>query len=274
MTFDQMQYFAAVVEEGSISAAARRLHMSQPPLSLQIRNLESEYGVQLFERGARQIRLTEAGRLLYRHAVHSLELRALLDEDMRNLRAGRKGSVRIGIVSSGECQELMDCIAEFHRKNPDVSFQAEDDLAVIRTPFPDHALDSVTLRRDRIMVVGSPERSQMLPDGSLSPKDLQDHPLIIYRRWEKILMEIFDEAQVSPNIFCVNDDARTCAQWAEADLGIALVPASILHAAYHLESRPFLADQLISEIRLVRQSHMPISGSANAFFDLCKQKRA
>ena len=62
MTFDQMQYFAAVVEEGSISAAARRLHMSQPPLSLQIRNLESEYGVQLFERGARQIRLTEAGR--------------------------------------------------------------------------------------------------------------------------------------------------------------------------------------------------------------------
>ena len=70
MTFDQMQYFAAVVEEGSISAAARRLHMSQPPLSLQIRNLESEYGVQLFERGARQIRLTEAGRLLYRHAVH------------------------------------------------------------------------------------------------------------------------------------------------------------------------------------------------------------
>ena len=126
MTFDQMQYFAAVVEEGSISAAARRLHMSQPPLSLQIRNLESEYGVQLFERGARQIRLTEAGRLLYRHAVHSVELRALLDEDMRNLRSGRKGSVRIGIVSSGECQELIDCIAEFHRLNPDVSFQVFD----------------------------------------------------------------------------------------------------------------------------------------------------
>ena len=113
----------------------------------------------------------------------------------------------------------------------------------------------------------------MLPDGSLSPKDLQDHPLIIYRRWEKILMEIFDEAQVSPNIFCVNDDARTCAQWAEADLGIALVPASILHAAYHLESRPFLAERLTSEIRLVRQSHIPIAGSANAFFNLCKQKR-
>ena len=288
MTFDQMQYFAAVVEKGSISTAARRLHMSQPPLSLQIRNLESEYGVQLFERGARQIRLTEAGRLLYRHAVHSVELRALLDEDMRNLRSGRKGSVRIGIVSSGECQELMDCIAEYHRLNPDVSFQVFDsntytlleylenqkiDLAVIRTPFPDRALDSVTLRRDGIMVVGSPERTHMLPDGSLSPKDLQDHPLILYRRWEKILRECFDEAQITPNVFCANDDARTCVRWAEADLGIALVPASILHAAYHLESRPFLAERLTSEIRLVRQSHIPIAGSANAFFNLCKQKR-
>ena len=112
----------------------------------------------------------------------------------------------------------------------------------------------------------------MLPDRSLSPKDLQDHPLILYRRWEKILRECFDEAQITPNVFCVNDDARTCVRWADADLGIALVPASILHAAYHLDTRPFLSERLISEIRLVRQSHIPVSGSANAFFDLCKQK--
>ena len=61
MNIDQILYFSTVVEEGTISGAAKRLHMSQPPVSMQIKNLENELGVKLFERGARQIRLTEAG---------------------------------------------------------------------------------------------------------------------------------------------------------------------------------------------------------------------
>ena len=69
MNFLQLQYFAAVVEEGSISQAARKLNISQPPLSMQIKNLEEEYGVKLFERGSRHIRLTESGELLYGYAV-------------------------------------------------------------------------------------------------------------------------------------------------------------------------------------------------------------
>ena len=63
-----LECFAAVVEEGSISAAARKLHMSQPPLSLRMHQLEAECGVTLFVRGARQITLTEAGNLLFRYA--------------------------------------------------------------------------------------------------------------------------------------------------------------------------------------------------------------
>ena len=64
MDLKQLIYFNTIAEEGSISAAARRLHISQPPLSTQMRLLEEELGCVLFERGARHIHLTEARQLL------------------------------------------------------------------------------------------------------------------------------------------------------------------------------------------------------------------
>ncbi len=161
MNLIQLQYFAAVVEEGSISAAARRLHLSQPPLSIQIRNLEDEYGVKLLERGARRSRVTPAGEVLYEYAVRILEMTHAAEDDLESLKAGQQTSLRLGIISSGECPELLQGLADFRRQYPDISFRIFDrntyelqqdiekqriDLAVIRTPFQTGSIESVTLR--------------------------------------------------------------------------------------------------------------------------------
>ncbi len=82
MDLKQLRYFTTVAEEGTISAAAKKLFMSQPPLSTQMKLLEQELGCSLFERGQKHIRLTETGRLLYDRAQTLLRMEASMRQDV------------------------------------------------------------------------------------------------------------------------------------------------------------------------------------------------
>ena len=76
MEIRQLEYFKEIADTGSINEAARRLNMSQPPLSSQLRRLEDELNVRLFERTKKGVSLTEAGKLLYTHAERILDYTA------------------------------------------------------------------------------------------------------------------------------------------------------------------------------------------------------
>jgi DNA-binding transcriptional LysR family regulator len=285
MDIRQLQYFTAVVDNGTISEAARKLHISQPPLSTQIKSLEAECGVTLFERGARHITLTEAGRLLYRHAVQILSMEKAAEAEMQNLRTGKQGSIRIGLISSCASKELFDGIQTFHRHYPGVVFDVLEsntfdllaqldnsriELAVIRTPYHRQDLEALTLRKDPFAAVATSAlfANHLKSQSKIKIEDLRDCPLILYRRWENAIRQVFQQAQIVPNIICINDDARTSLQWAASGIGVALVPLSIATSFSNLKAAPLETPALDSELRLVRRKNAPISQNAYHFFEL------
>ncbi|MCD8249415.1 MAG: LysR family transcriptional regulator, partial [Lachnospiraceae bacterium] len=238
MDLKQLSYFTAVVEEGTISAAARRLHLTQPPLSAQMKALEEEAGCVLFERGSRQIRLTAAGQMLYGRAQKMLELADITVRELQDYQEGTGGVLRLGVVSSIGSSFLTGAVRSFCTEHPQINFELTEgntyqlldklssgliELAIVRTPFSGQGLSSVLLLEEPLLAAG---RQQYFPaKDSLTLADLKDTPLILYRRWEPILSESFRNAGFLPRIFCKNDDARTSAAWADAGLGVTILPA-------------------------------------------------
>ena len=98
MDLRRLRYFVAVADERSVGRAAVRLRMAQPPLSVQIRKLESEVGTPLFRRGTRGMELTAAGRALLSRAREALALTAEGFEAARAVAAGRRGRLSVGYM--------------------------------------------------------------------------------------------------------------------------------------------------------------------------------
>ena len=96
MDVRQLKYFMAIAEEGQISRAAKRLHISQPPLSLQLKLLEEKLGVQLIERDTRSMKLTQAGHMLYQRAEQILGMIDTASKEVREYHGGVHGMLSIG----------------------------------------------------------------------------------------------------------------------------------------------------------------------------------
>ena len=181
MELRQLEYFCRIADTGSIHEAARKLNLSQPPLSYQLRQLEEELGVRLFERGSRGVSLTEAGRLLYARAESLLDYVRSTRQEVSE--AGRRRVLRLGVTSS-TAGVLVPDIARFLKLCPEVSFQLRDgasytllqyvlegiiDLSVARTPLNLENVDSLLLGREPMLAVSA----DPLPgEGALRLEDL------------------------------------------------------------------------------------------------------
>ena len=150
MNTRQMEYFVAIAEERQVTAAAARLHMSQPPLSRELARMERELGVRLVVRGPRSVELTEAGKLLYRRCREVLELTGAMEREVESFGSGGSGVVSLGLVSSSGASVPSDAMAPFVDDYPNVRFDVHEgntfevidmlnrgivELGFVRTPF-------------------------------------------------------------------------------------------------------------------------------------------
>ena len=123
MDLKQLQYFLTIVEEGSITAAAARLHVTQPPLSQQLKKLEKEFNVVLFERDSRNLQLTAVGQMFADRARQLLALSNVIQKEIVDFSSGYKGNLYIGITPTAVPLVLSPKIAEFHQNYPMINFE-------------------------------------------------------------------------------------------------------------------------------------------------------
>lgn len=243
MDLRQMRYFLAVAEMKNFSAAAEALHMAQPPLSRQIKQLEDELGVLLFERGPRQVKLTDAGQIFLERSLSILKDTELLTKQMQNFSLGTEGTLQIGTVSSSGAIYLDKRILHFCHDFPKVKFELYEgntykilelleknkiEIGIVRSPFLGCNYQRLCHKKEPMLAAAQSAYFEQLPEYNITLQQLNAQPLIIYRRYEKVLQEICFEEQLELHFICKNDDARTSLLWANAGLGVALVPASAL----------------------------------------------
>jgi DNA-binding transcriptional LysR family regulator len=160
-----MRYVVAVADEGGFQRAAERLHMAQPPLSRQIRDLERELGVRLFER--RPTRLTEAGRVFTEAARRVLADADEMVEATRRAGRGETGLVRLGYVPSAAHETLPRLLAAMAEEHPGVQVEVREGWSADL----DHALREE--RVDAVLARGLPERPEY------GKRTLREEPLVV-----------------------------------------------------------------------------------------------
>jgi DNA-binding transcriptional LysR family regulator len=126
MELRHLRYFVAVAEEQNVTRAAARLHVSQPPLSRQIRSLEDELGIALFDHEANAVRLTEAGRVFLTEARIILQRAAEAVAMAKDVAGGKRGEIHVGYAPSLTVELLPLSLKHFRESNPGVRVQLHD----------------------------------------------------------------------------------------------------------------------------------------------------
>ena len=240
MNFHQLEIFYAVAQQLSITAAASTLRVTQPAVSLQIKTLERELGLPLFERGGRKLALTQAGEALYRCAVSILHARDEAQRSIAELSAATKGKLILGANTTGGMYLLPRIVKEFKELYPEteVLLQIEStewlydkilqnvvDMALVGGPTEDRRFGVEGVCADSLALIVSPSHPFARP-GKISLKELETQSLVVPTqgsRTRQLVERRLKEAGLTPRIVMQLIGTEAVKKAVEANLGVAFV---------------------------------------------------
>lgn len=248
MELRHLRYFLAAADEENISRAALRLHVSQPALSRQIRDLEDELGVLLLERGARSVRLTDAGRMFFEEAR---EVVARADQAVEKIRAFARGGsteLPVGYAPSLTVKILPGALRIFQKETPSVrvllhDLSTEEMLAQLREGTlhvallvqpPPAMLRGLTFEEIARypMCLAVPTDHPLAKLRSVSVKQVAGETLVGYSRsgypeYHEILQELFSTLPQPPRLLEEHDGVTSLIAAVESGRGAALAPSCL-----------------------------------------------
>lgn len=289
MELRQLRYFLTVVEEANFTRAAARLHLAQPGVSAQIRQLERELGQPLLDRGGRAVTVTEVGRAVLPYARAALAAAEGIRQSVDEFSGLLRGRVRVGLVSGASTRrfDLASLLADFHDAHPQVEISLTEDTSermldalhageldlAVTGLAADEPPPGLALR----LVVDEPLVAAVAPDDPLLGTypagegiplaALRDRPLISLPRGtglRGVLERACAEAGFRPRIAFEAAAPQVLERLAARGLGVAVIPPPADGAAAGLRTRALTAPALRGRVALTWRTEGPSGPAARA----------
>ncbi|MBD2075657.1 LysR family transcriptional regulator [Phormidium sp. FACHB-592] len=247
MELRHLRYFVAVAEELHFNRAAERLHIAQPPLSQQIKQLEVELGVELFDRRTkRQVQLTEAGQVLLQATYRILAQVEQATSDTQRAGRGETGTLVVGFTSTVVYDILPAILSQYQQQFPNVNLvlreltttQQEEalqnhqiEIGFCHPPLKNENLELEPISQESL-VVALPEVHPLACETTIPIASLADESFILFPRYlgsgfYDQIVSFCQQANFSPKVVQEAVQMQTIIGLVSANMGVALVPASL-----------------------------------------------
>jgi len=249
MELRHIRYFLAVAEEGNFTRAAERMGIAQPPLSMQIKNLEEELDAKLFHRLPSGAVLTEAGWAFYERVKDMPREAKEAVLAVQRAQRGESGRLCVGLTGTASFNpEVIASIRGFRRSYPEVELKIDEansgvlieglierrlDVAILRpqATAPDGVLLHVVINEPLVVALPESHGAAGSREG-VDLADLRDEPLIlppisVGKSLHETVLNIYREARLEPRLGPPATQIASILSLVSAELGIAVVPASI-----------------------------------------------
>jgi LysR family carnitine catabolism transcriptional activator len=285
-TLRQLRAFATLARTGSFTRAAAELHLSQPALTVQVRELESALHLRLVDRNTRRVQLTDIGRQLLPVFERVLgDIRALA-ENARELAAGDRGTVLVAALPSLCSRLIPGAIARLGRTHPGVAVRLQDTvalriLAALRSEEADLGIGSfgalgaefetTPLLEDRMVAV-MPRNHRLAARSAISMREAAAHPLVLMDTQSSVRAVVesalrSESASATPAYEVTY--MSTAVGFVQAGLGVAILPASALELglAKGIVTRPIRGTAVRRPIVIARKAGRSLAPAARLFVE-------
>lgn len=245
MELRHLRYVVAVAESLNFREASRKLHVSQPSLSVQIKQLEDEVGVRLFDRSKRHVEITRGGEVFLTTAREVLSMLERSSSTARQAQQGEVGTIRIGFVPTASVAIVPRLLEEIKTQLPLVEVELKEwpeatqiselqsgalDIGISHREKLSDRLESMLLLRERL-ILALPKHHQAARKKAVNFDDVRDDLLLIPRKdlyptLHKMIIGTFVAGGVRPNRTQAIEHLQTAIALTAANAGFAFVPES------------------------------------------------
>lgn len=283
----QLRAFVAVYRSGNLSAAAEMLALTQPAVTVLIREFEDKLGVRLFERTTRRLSRTDAAVAAMVHAERVLAHLDALGRDMADFAGSQRGRLRLAATPTVSQTVLPPLLKAFLQRHPQVKVQIDDcapgefverivgeqvdcGIGTLEAPIP--GLREQTFLRDRIVAV-APAQNGFQAGVAMTWSELQRHALITVKPGYGVRRQIDRAALLAGAVLQVEHEVTllaTALALAAGGLGVAVVPGLVLERTPYptLVARPLIEPEVTRDTAVVCKHQRALAPAALAFIDL------